>query len=296
MTQEEIIKLAHAAGFNWPDIQATTIEQRLERFAFLVAATEREKFTNTQEFVTLPREVVKLALESMDESYADTRQGRALADVLRAALEQPQESPYGECDECGTEYSFDPTDGGSICVACLKERLEQPQNHVPDVGNMVQAGWMPVPVEPTEAMLDAGCEAVDGPDWTGPNAVYRAMLDAAPLAPVVEQEPVAWIWTEWSSRKLTFDGPPAVPSVRDELTKPVWTPLYTRPQREREPLENEQSRRIYDSATYAASLAVFMTRVDAEHPDADDKGVSGWLQEAEYRVKRRITEAAHNIK
>lgn len=45
----------------------------------------------TQKFVTLPREVVKLALESMDESYADTRQGRALADVLRAALEQPQE-------------------------------------------------------------------------------------------------------------------------------------------------------------------------------------------------------------
>lgn len=42
MTQEEIIKLAHDAGFNWPDIQATTIEQRLERFAALVAAAERE--------------------------------------------------------------------------------------------------------------------------------------------------------------------------------------------------------------------------------------------------------------
>ena len=42
MTQEEIIKLAAEAGFKWPDICETTIEQRLERFANLVAATERE--------------------------------------------------------------------------------------------------------------------------------------------------------------------------------------------------------------------------------------------------------------
>lgn len=73
-------------------------------------------------------------------------------------------------------------------------------------------------------------------------------------------------------------------------------PLYTNPQPKRETLTDEQSRRIYNSATYSASLAVFMTRIDAEHPDADDKGVSGWLQEAEDRVKHRITEAAHNIK
>lgn len=51
-----------------------------------------------------------------------------------------------------------------------------------------------------------------------------------------EQEPLAWIRTEWSSRNVTFDGPPAVPSVRDELTKPAWTPLYTRPQPKRQPL------------------------------------------------------------
>ena len=64
--------------------------------------------------------------------------------------------------------------------------------------------------------------------------------------PQGEQEPVAWIWAEWSSRKLTFDGPPAVPSVRDELTKPVWTPLYTHPQPKREPLTKGQIDRIVD--------------------------------------------------
>lgn len=41
MNRDEIMRMAHDAGFNWPDIAATSIEQRLERFADLiyVAAT-----------------------------------------------------------------------------------------------------------------------------------------------------------------------------------------------------------------------------------------------------------------
>lgn len=42
MTQDEIIAMAREAGFNWPACQTTTIEERLERFAALVAAAERE--------------------------------------------------------------------------------------------------------------------------------------------------------------------------------------------------------------------------------------------------------------
>ena len=78
-----------------------------------------------QEFVTLPRSVLEQALEAF-EAW-DARGRLRVMNALRAALDQTQEPPYGECDECGTEYSFDPTDGGSICVACLKERLKQPQ-------------------------------------------------------------------------------------------------------------------------------------------------------------------------
>ena len=86
----------------------------------------------TQEFVTLPREVLEQAVEALfctDSEEGSTAYENELKAVkkLRAALDQTQEPPYGECDECGTEYSFDPTDGGSICVACLKERLKQPQ-------------------------------------------------------------------------------------------------------------------------------------------------------------------------
>lgn len=40
---EDIIRMASEAGFCWPNIQTMTIEQRLERFAALVAAAEREQ-------------------------------------------------------------------------------------------------------------------------------------------------------------------------------------------------------------------------------------------------------------
>ena len=43
MTRDEIIKLAREAGFNWPEVATTTIEERLERFAALVEAAEREQ-------------------------------------------------------------------------------------------------------------------------------------------------------------------------------------------------------------------------------------------------------------
>ena len=42
MTKADIIKLAREAGFNWPEIHTTTIEERLERFANLVAAHKAE--------------------------------------------------------------------------------------------------------------------------------------------------------------------------------------------------------------------------------------------------------------
>ena len=94
--------------------------------------------------------------------------------------------------------------------------------------------------------------------------------------PQGEQEPVAWIWAEWSSRKLTFDGPPAVPSVRDELTKPVWTPLYTHPQPAQKPLTDEEILKAVRHL-YHSDLPVGM-------------GFSDDLDVA------RAIEAAHNIK
>ena len=161
MTQEEIIKLAHAAGFNWPDIQATTIEQRLERFAYLVAANEREKFTNTQEFVTLPREVVEQALDAL-------------------LMYKPMVT--------GVTFQH-----GLEAMQALRAALEQPQNHVPDVGNMVQSGWKLVPVEPTCGMVLAGEHSMKQHDFFRLDAGYRAMLAAAPTPPAVDHPKPAYL-------------------------------------------------------------------------------------------------------
>jgi hypothetical protein len=38
---------------------------------------------------------------------------------------------------------------------------------------------------------------------------------------------------------------------------------------------------------HACAIAVWMVKMEATEPDADDRGVAGWLDEAEQRVKRR---------
>jgi hypothetical protein len=43
MTRDDIIEAASKAGFNWPGIHTTTIEERLERFANLIVAAERTR-------------------------------------------------------------------------------------------------------------------------------------------------------------------------------------------------------------------------------------------------------------
>lgn len=101
MTQDEVIKLAAEAGFKWQDICETTIEQRLERFANLVVAAEREKCTNTREFVTLPREVAERALKSMLDARCSVYDGfeyDKAATALAAAMEQTpaMEQPQSE--------------------------------------------------------------------------------------------------------------------------------------------------------------------------------------------------------
>lgn len=82
--------------------------------------------------------------------------------------------------------------------------------------------------EELEAMLDAV-----GAGGVGQSIKPQIQADTAQA----QQEPVAWICAEWSGSgvpELSFDGPPQELSVRDELTRPVWTPLYTAPQ----PTEN----------------------------------------------------------
>ena len=78
-------------------------------------------------------------------------------------------------------------------------------------------------------------------NWAEVNSLIAALEQ-----PQVEQEPVAWIEHEWSGsglRHLHFERP--APTVRDEVVRPVWTPLYTHPQ-PRQPLTDEQIDKIAD--------------------------------------------------
>lgn len=46
-------------------------------------------------------------------------------------------------------------------------------------------------------------------------------------------------------------------------------------------------REVEQGTRHACSIAVWMTLQDALSPDADDKGLEGWMREAEARVKAR---------
>ena len=126
MTQEEIIKLAQEAGFENYAYEAVGI---FERFARLVSAAEREKFTNTQEFVTLPREVVKRALKVLEYAANDVLTGRNAATELRAALEQPDHSEQSYMG-CVTSDMHELAEWLNTMYEYSKEQiaaLEQPQ-------------------------------------------------------------------------------------------------------------------------------------------------------------------------
>ena len=224
----------------------------------------------TEKFVTLPREVVEQAMNSLRLGVAMYPNGGTAGLTINEAIN------------------------------ALRAALDQPQNHVPEAGNMVPAGWKLVPVEPTRGMIEAGKDAhyeaekrIQEPDaWKqGGFAkravraahVFQAMLAAAPQPPTTEQssvveqpqgeqEPFAWInprALEWGTRqsekvvKLTCKAQPEY-----DFTEP----LYTHPQPKREPLTE-------------SAIADIVIDMNGNEPTA-----------LFWRDLSRAIEAAHNIK
>lgn len=271
-----------------------------------------------QEFVTLPREVVEQVFYHLIRGDADAV---CWADgVIKPALEQPQrkltpqdiadsallgniESPFNACmhqEHCKRwKAQADQQHQGELSS---DNDLQCENSHLITTSSSVPFGYKLVPVEPTVEMMDAGgaatrrCYQHLNKGEVMCSYVYRHMLDAAPQPPTTEQSSaVQQPQVEQEPVELLADA------IRSESTELIhkWRVLeliqdHARQQPKRELMDNE-ARRIYNEATYHASIAVFMTRMDAENPDADDKGVSGWLQEAEDRVKRRTIDAAHEI-
>ena len=102
MTKDEIIAMAKEAGFNWPEILTTTIEERLERFYNLAytkgvqderkAIAQMENHMTTQQTEALQLEqVIKERDEA--EDYID-----ALLDEVLGIDRREWSSAYGRND------------------------------------------------------------------------------------------------------------------------------------------------------------------------------------------------------
>lgn len=142
-----------------------------------------------QEFVTLPREVAEQALEALINEGEFRK-------LMKPLIEKSIDS--------------------------IRDALKQPQNHVTDAGNMVPAGWKPVPVVPTDDM-----EAAAQPPTTEQSSAVEQ--------PQVEQEPVASVV---GTGRLGGHFDWCKPDSQDYL--PPGALLYTHPQPKREPLTDEQ--------------------------------------------------------
>ena len=69
--------------------------------------------------------------------------------------------------------------------------------------------------------------------------------------------------------------------------------MVRRPAQQQEPVASKQTFtraeviRAIEAERHACSIAVWMTLMEATEPDADDKGLAGWMTEAEQRIKNR---------
>ena len=169
----------------------------------------------TQEFVTLPREVVEQAVEALfctDSEEGSTAYKNELEAVkkLRAALEQPQAEQPAMTPIAQRKLDSLLTDGYTISGYSVYH--EQKHQH----GFVTGAGLV---------------------GWWKPEGVEH-------VQPHVEQEPVAWLTIEVMGPRTRVDV-----EWEDQLQKlpsGIYK-LYTNPQPKREPLTDEQIDAIADA-------------------------------------------------
>ena len=83
--------------------------------------------------------------------------------------------------------------------------------------------WVMVPRDPTEAMFSASSFQ----EWDTFEQEWRAMLDAAPAAPVQQAEPVAWMFDRRYGSGLSFGRPADYENEDGDTVSP--TPLFKHP-------------------------------------------------------------------
>jgi hypothetical protein len=105
MNREDIIRMAREAGISKPWDQEPVQWETLERFAALVAATEREKVARWQ----------------IGSGYA-TGHGDTIEDLLVELEWQVRESEREACAKVCEELGYYAKHGGWGCAAAIRER------------------------------------------------------------------------------------------------------------------------------------------------------------------------------
>ena len=85
---------------------------------------------------------------------------------------------------------------------------------------------------------------------------------------------------EWQKLNDVLDNMLRETVARGDTVAPGWRD-------EVRAVVRDMIRVAVEGERHACSIAVWMTLQDALAPDADDKGLDGWMREAEARVKRR---------
>ncbi|HBM7586559.1 TPA: hypothetical protein LZ306_003342 [Enterobacter bugandensis] len=124
-------------------------------------------------------ELARIALASLEADGTLANEG-----TLTATQFKPVADLYGLTSPTGSETSFtfdavearDFIDGGWSCQEYVE--LERFQEAVSGNSPVIPGGWVILPAEPTQAMMNAWLSEVA--NWRGHAAGYRAMIAAAP--------------------------------------------------------------------------------------------------------------------
>ena len=212
-------------------------------------ARARQRQSNTRR-----NEVSAFSAAASDEDgdTISTLRAEQAEDMLEAIgaggvekLGQPDDTALQEAAKQARDWIAEhpdrrPVSAGRM-VATLTNALAaapQRQDHTAQHLNMVPEGWKPVPVEPTNEMVQAWLDTYEGNIQT----VYRAMLAAAPQ-PQVEQEPVAELFVRPQNLNCK--------SNQARLAT-LWG--YVKEQPKREPLSDEQIDEMWREATLKPAL------------------------------------------
>jgi hypothetical protein len=124
---------------------------------------------------------------------------------------------------------------------------------------MTKHKWLPS--EPKVEMIEAGMFQMPEANTDIVEAIYDAMWQAAPE---VEQEPVGYIYRQSDIDRLNEIGVINTLIVTTPDTG-YKVPLYTHPQPKREPLSEDEIRRLWKNGTNVETIVEFARLIEKAH-------------------------------